>query len=655
MQVKTYIYGTPLGFNFYEDDSQYKDYFKAFYISSREGRRLMVNRLDNGETSYNFLCYRIAEFGNRPNAFFGMSLVLGDYVYCADFGKLYNWFNFLFDKLVDERNLISKTDSGLRYGVSKFIEGTQDVEWLKSNLPNILSSPGMKLFKYDSSFSDKKTGKIMLVNPDDKPESLLNAFKQNRWICLTPFVASENDCPELDYGEMSSFLDGVTKQLLPIAINPEEKYIPLLKKIYTETKENSQSISEYLEKSRDEENKKLFSELGKRYYDILTQQLPKIAEKIKDEGKQEPVAPPSSASPVPPKTKKCTQCGKQKPVSAFADGDDVCLECRNHTNSRLRKCKNCGKEKSIGDFEGNDTVCRQCRNNEDSSHTKRPKYLYAAIAALILLIVAGVVVFIPKGGDEKIGGENTGNAGIVQNNKVNVAEYEDFIKNHQFVEAYEYINGKENQDEYTLKLKENLEKYLITLSYDDIDFTIVTVNKINLCYFVVINENEWLDYASTGPVIDETLKKAQLTSTEKKSCQTRINKFKRTNIFKQQIEAWEALLNSKTVLSVTPPPPSPPAPAQFKIEYRKNDGEMIPITGNKPKGIECRAGEYVDIYQLKKKPVCVKGDFESKGGKIGDHSNETPPYYRIVTKSHGTFVFLCDEIELTITVKRGRQ
>ena len=81
MQVKTFIYGTPLGFNFYEDDSLYKDYFKAFYISSREGRRLMVNRLDNGETTYNFLCYRIAEAGNRPNAFFGMSLVLGDYQY----------------------------------------------------------------------------------------------------------------------------------------------------------------------------------------------------------------------------------------------------------------------------------------------------------------------------------------------------------------------------------------------------------------------------------------------------------------------------------------------------------------------------------------------------------------------------------------------
>lgn len=644
MQVKTFIYGTPLGFNFYEDDGQYKDYFKAFYISSREGRRLMVNRLDNGETSYNFLCYRIAEFGNRPNAFFGMSLVLGDYAYCADFGKLYNWFNFLFDKLVNERNLISKTDSGLRYGVSKFIEDAQDVEWLKSNLPNILSSPGMKLFKYDSSFSDKKTGKIMLVNPDDKPESLLNAFKQNRWICLTPFVASENDCPELDYGEMSSFLDGVTKQLLPIAINPEEKYIPLLKKIYSETKENNQSISEYMEKSRDEENKKLFSELGKRYYDILTQQLPKIAEKIKDEGKHEPVAPPPSTSSVPPKTKMCTKCGKQKPVSAFADGDDVCLECRNHANSRLRKCQKCGKEKSIGDFEGNDTICRQCRNNEASSYTKRPKYLYAAIAALILLIVTGVVVFIPKGGDENNGGENTGNAGIVQNTKVNVAEYEDFIKKHQFVEAYEYINGKENQDEYTLKIKEDLENYLITLSYDDIAETILAVNKIALCKLVGIDEDKWLDYASTGPEIDETLGKAQLTSTEKNSCQKRIDKFKKTKIFQQQTNAWEKVLNSKTTLSATPTPP----PEPLKLKYRINDGEIKEknIGSQKTVGIECKVNQYVDILNIRE-VNCIANNFN---GQYGHHPEGNPPYYRLVMNKTGQFVFQCGEFQLTITV-----
>ena len=57
----TYIYGTPLGFDFFEDISSLKDYFKGLYISTRKGRRLMVNRRDNGETFYNYLRYGLAE------------------------------------------------------------------------------------------------------------------------------------------------------------------------------------------------------------------------------------------------------------------------------------------------------------------------------------------------------------------------------------------------------------------------------------------------------------------------------------------------------------------------------------------------------------------------------------------------------------------
>ncbi|MBO5631450.1 MAG: hypothetical protein J5965_20475, partial [Aeriscardovia sp.] len=202
MQVKTFIYGTPFGFNFYEDDSQYKDYFKGFYISSREGRRLMVNRLDNGETTYNFLCYRITEHGNRPNAFFGMSLVLDDFMFCADFGNLYEWFNFLFDKLIKERKLFINKDAQLLYNVSKFEEDVGDVEWLKANLPNILSSHDIKLQKYDSSFSDKKTGKVVQFNNSEKSEVILKAFKQSRWISLSSSFGGD-DCPELDFGELS--------------------------------------------------------------------------------------------------------------------------------------------------------------------------------------------------------------------------------------------------------------------------------------------------------------------------------------------------------------------------------------------------------------------------------------------------------------------
>ena len=51
--MRTYIYGVPQGFDFYEKDVQFTDYFKSFYISSRRGRRFLINRKENGETIYN--------------------------------------------------------------------------------------------------------------------------------------------------------------------------------------------------------------------------------------------------------------------------------------------------------------------------------------------------------------------------------------------------------------------------------------------------------------------------------------------------------------------------------------------------------------------------------------------------------------------------
>ena len=65
--ISTYIYGSPHGFNFYERVASLNDYFKSFYISTRKGRRLMVNRKDDGTTVYSFLCYGLMEKEGRPS------------------------------------------------------------------------------------------------------------------------------------------------------------------------------------------------------------------------------------------------------------------------------------------------------------------------------------------------------------------------------------------------------------------------------------------------------------------------------------------------------------------------------------------------------------------------------------------------------------
>ena len=110
--IKTFVYGTPHGFDFYEKDAVYTEYFKGFYISSRKGRRLMVNRRDNRETTYNYLRYELREVEVRPNSFFGMTIVLDEGQYCPNFNKILEWFDYIFEKVLNEKNIFKRNEDG---------------------------------------------------------------------------------------------------------------------------------------------------------------------------------------------------------------------------------------------------------------------------------------------------------------------------------------------------------------------------------------------------------------------------------------------------------------------------------------------------------------------------------------------------------------
>ena len=638
MQVKTFIYGTPLGFNFYEDDSQYKDYFKGFYISSRKGRRLMVNRLDNGETTYNFLSYGITESGNRPNAFFGMCLVLGDYQYCNDFGKLYDWFNFLFDKIVNKKKLFTQQDSKLQYNVSKFEEDVEDVEWLKSNMPNIFSSSDIRLQKYDASFSSKKTGKIPQFNNKEKSDIVLKAFKQYNWICLSPSFVSNNDCPELDFGELSLYVDSVTQQLLPIAINPEKKHSPLLKEISSAMTENYKSISDFVAKTQDEDSKKSFTELGQRYYEVLNNQIPLIARKIEEKPE--------------PRTKVCARCGKNKPIEAFSQGDAVCLECRAKEKqpAETRTCSRCGREKPISAFAHGDKICIECRNKVSDTFafpTVPIKYLYSGVAALVLVvIVVCLVIFNPFKLDSPDTGDSKGSTGSEQvvggqgtaANNVDSSTFQQYINDEKFKEAYEYIKEKDDADNYKNKLKNAFENYLIQQELNQIQKAI-TMN-YQFCQALGIKIDEWESFVSSGSYIEKCLSKGTLNQADKKKCLTIINAYE-GRIYNNKASEWKERLNKIQIKQERP------KNEQKKIIYRINDGEKKekPIPNNNAIGIELNARDYIDIFSLSQEPQC------NPDARIGYHPEFTPPGYRVVFSKTGTYLLTCGEVQVTITVK----
>lgn len=643
MQVKTYIYGTPLGFNFYEDDSQYKDYFKGFYISSRKGRRLMVNRLDNGETTYNFLSYGITESGNRPNAFFGMCLVLGDYQYCDDFAKLYDWFNFLFDKIVNKKKLFTQQDSKLQYNVSKFEEDVEDVEWLKSNMPNIFSSSDIRLQKYDASFSNKKTGKIPQFNNKEKSDIVLKAFKQYNWICLSPSFVSNNDCPELDFGELSLYVDSVTQQLLPIAINPEKKHLPLLKDIFSAMTENYKSISDFVAKTQDEESKSLFIELGQRYYEVVNNQIPLIAQKMEE--KSEPL------------TKVCARCGKNKPIEAFSQEDAVCLECRAKEKqpTETQTCSRCGREKPISAFAHGDKICIECRSKESNSFafpTIPIKYLYSGVAALVLVvIVVCLVTFNPfKSGSPNSGGSkgSTGSEQVVGGqgtaaNNVDSSTFNNHINSKQFNEAYSDIVGKDNAESYKTQLKNAFEEYLIQQPFTNIQRAIIELS--TLCTYVGIDTEKWNNYAQDGYRIEtEFLSETTLSRVEKNRCMTLINKYK-DGVFDSKAQSWEGKLNSIQEPKVQK--------KQVKIIlYNKDHAKVQEITVENTKkriGVpEFAINGYVDIY-CEKQPTCIKGENPPEA-----YLQKEKDRYRIKPEVHGKkWVYKIDnDIEVTIETKK---
>lgn len=639
MQVKTFIYGTPLGFNFYEDDSQYKDYFKGFYISSRKGRRLMVNRLDNGETTYNFLSYGITESGNRPNAFFGMCLVLGDYQYCNDFGKLYDWFNFLFDKIVNKKKLFTQQDSKLQYNVSKFEEDVEDVEWLKSNMPNIFSSSDIRLQKYDASFSSKKTGKIPQFNNKEKSDIVLKAFKQYNWICLSPSFVSNNDCPELDFGELSLYVDSVTQQLLPIAINPEKKHSPLLKEISSAMTENYKSISDFVAKTQDEDSKKSFTELGQRYNEVLNNQMPLIAQKIEEKPE--------------PRTKVCARCGKNKPIEAFSQGDAVCLECRAKEKqpAETRTCSRCGREKPISAFAHGDKICIECRNKVSDTFafpTIPIKYLYSGVAALVLVvIVVCLVIFNPFKLDSPDTGDSKGSTGSEQVvggqgtvvNNVDSSKFQQYINDEKFKEAYEYIKEKDDANNYKEHLKNGYENYLIKL--DPTQILSENIRNGDLCNYLNIDTEKWKLFAEDGEKINKYLSNNQLSQKDRRQCQELIDDYK-TDIYYTVASEWEDKLNMIQIKR------EPPKNEPKKIVYRINDGDKKEknIPNNNAIGIELQIGDFIDIFSLSQEPTC-----KPAATKIGYHPEYTPPGYRVVFSETGQYLLTCGKVQVTITVK----
>lgn len=389
--IKSYIYGTPKGFDFYPQNRTLENYLQDFYRTTRTGKRLMINRRANGETIYSYLRYGLMEFNEllpnsterqagRPNAFFGMSLVLDSNVYSPDFHRLLEWFDFWFDRMLQEGAVLKETQSGtIQYQVAKFKNNESYINHICANLPNIFSEKAnTKIATYDASFEIGESAEIPLLNSEVDPAKLLHAFKTHSWIGISPDFGDAS-IPEINDSLLRDKFNEISKYMVTYAIRRSHNDIPELQKMANYIQYAVGIINQYIASPfANAETSHRCSKLLKEYTDMRAN----IENLIKGiEQAQQP--------PTPPTDKECNVCHQHKPISAFSTpNDSVCIAC---STNGMKQCNKCGLHKHAELFYPNDNICKSCRSKEQPPIPIWISIIRWAMSHAVLLVLVGLL------------------------------------------------------------------------------------------------------------------------------------------------------------------------------------------------------------------------------------------------------------------------
>lgn len=490
--IRTYIYGVPHGFDFYEKDANLNNYFKGFYISSRRGRRLMVNRQENGETIYSYLQYGLKEVERQPlHSFFGMSLVVDDYQYCPNFKVLLEWFDYLFNKLVKEQRIIKKNEDGvLCYVIHKFEEVSDEVNWLKDVIPNIITKSEqaddvkVEISKYDKSFFVGNVGQIVCFNKPVSEKRLFEVFHKNSWISVSSEILekeevntsgniADSEVIEYSYEELDEECNKFTEILLSIAIDISYTSVTDLAEIEGKVQKTCINLENYLPTIDNIEEKNKFKNLESKYNSLK--------DKILTLQSKSTGTISTSTSPQG-KNLYCFSCKKYKPLSHFRSIESTkCKECeeKDHIepadNEGYKVCKHCGKKKALKAFCNSETdICDDCSNikqqkSENSALQRLKENIpltkgFVRISMGLLVVVATIMIIFfsrMKNDNEVHGIARIDSTQIVKNSSnVDIKEVNRFIKSYNFKELFEYIREKQDADKYKSLIKHSVNGYL---------------------------------------------------------------------------------------------------------------------------------------------------------------------------------------------------
>lgn len=462
--IKAYIYGTPKGFDAYGSDKSFEGYLKGFYITSRRGKRLMVNRRANGETIYSYLHYGLMEYSDigkdkagRINSFFGMSLHISDGIYTPDLKRVFDWFDYWFNKILEDGTILKEVSSGyIQYQVSKFANAN-NIEHLHSNLPNIFSEKsGTLMLDYDESFIDGKSGQIAQLNNEDDDDVILSTFKHYQWVALSPIFKkiekSTDICIELDFNDLNDRLAEYNKMLLPIAINFNASSDDELSKINDAVQENYSSITSYLKAisngndNVEECNK--FASLASDYVAVCENI---AALKLKFSANTDDSSEVVTIDKA--KTQFCYNCQEHKDVSEFSSPDATkCIACEEKiAHSQKKQCSQCGQTKTYAEFNYGSNICKACENKKVNNDFVIPFWAKIAVPSAIVLVI--VCVCLSKFPIKPINPNQTDSVVTTPTQPVSPQEVDGntfitFIKEYKYQEAYDYLRDKSNGNDY---------------------------------------------------------------------------------------------------------------------------------------------------------------------------------------------------------------
>ena len=462
--IKAYIYGTPKGFDTYGSNKSVEGYLRGFYITSRRGKRLMVNRRANGETIYSYLHYGLMEYSDigkdkagRINSFFGMSLHISDGIYTPDLKRVFDWFDYWFNKILEDGTILKEVSSGyIQYQVSKFANAN-NIEHLHSNLPNIFSEKsGTLMLDYDESFIDGKSGQIAQLNNEEDDDVILSTFKHYQWVALSPIFKkiekSTDICIELDFNDLNDRLAEYNKMLLPIAINLNASSVDELSKINDAVQENYSSITSYLKAisngndNVEECNK--FASLASDYVAVCENI---AALKLKFSSNTDNSGEVVTIDKI--KTQFCFNCQEHKDVSEFSSPDATkCIACEEKIAlSQKKQCYKCGQTKSYAEFESDSKICKVCESKKVSNSFAIPFWAKIAVpsAIVLVIVVACCIKFINKPTiPNQIDPKATTSTQSVSLQKVDDNTFMTFIEEYKYQAAYDHLIDKSNKDEY---------------------------------------------------------------------------------------------------------------------------------------------------------------------------------------------------------------